>query len=164
MKKEKKVLVIYYSYSGNTQEIAKKIAQTSQGDLLEIETVQPYPSGYNDVVKQAKEEIKAGFLPEIKTGKDNINDYDVLFIGSPSWWNTIAPPVATFLSEHDLSGKILIPFVTHEGSGIGRNGDDIARMAPDATVVAGKAFRGGSVSSAEKEVSDWVVSLLDQQK
>jgi flavodoxin len=156
----KKVLVVYYSNSGNTKQIAQYIRDAAKADIFEIQTENPYPSQYKTLTDQAKEEINAGYKPKIKNGVENIRDYDIIFIGSPSWWSTIAPPVATFLSEHDLSGKTIIPFVTHGGTGMGNNARDTAKLAPNAAMLTGKAFRGGSVKNAQKEVDGWVEQIL----
>ncbi len=113
----RKILVVYFSYSGNTREIANQIHESVGGDIFEIQTVDPYPSNYDAVVKQAKQEKEWGYKPALKTKIENIESYDVIFIGSPIWWGTIPQPVVTFLSEYNLSGKTIVPFCTHAGSG-----------------------------------------------
>ena len=149
----KKVLVVYYSWSGNTREIASRIQKATGGDIVEIQPTVPYPSDYDTVVKQAKQEIESGYKPAVKTKIDKIKSYDVIFVGSPIWWGTIAPPVATFLSEHDLSGKTVVPFVTHGGGGQGRSFDDIAKLCPQSTVLNGIAFSGRDAKGLQDEVS-----------
>ena len=153
-----KVLTVYYSHSGNTRALAGLIRQQAGGDLLEIIPVEPYPEDYDAVVAQAKKELSSGYRPALSTKVDNIKDYDVILVGSPNWWNTVAPPVMTFLSEHDLSEKAVFPFITHEGTGLGQSAKDIARLCPDATVVNGLAVRGGKVTSAQREVTEWLRS------
>ena len=86
----KKVLIIYYSRSGNTREIANQIHQMVGGDILELQTVEPYPDEYDAVTKQAKEELNSGFKPALKTKIEKIGSYDVIFVGSPIWWGTMA--------------------------------------------------------------------------
>jgi flavodoxin len=157
--KMSKTLVVYYSHTGNTREIAKQIQGATDADIFEIEPVNPYPSEYHETTEQAKKEINAGFKPEIKGGVDNIKDYDVVFVGSPCWWSTIAPPVATFLSTHDLSDKTIIPFMTHGGSGLGHSVSDITKLAPDAIVKAGRAFYGSSAKSAKDDVEKWLKDM-----
>jgi len=107
-----KDLIVYYSWSGNTAKIARLIERKIGGNLIEIEIEDAYPSSYNDVVEQAKKEIRKGYKPSIKTEIYNIESYNRIFIGSPNWWSTIAPPVATFLSKYDLSEKTVLPFLT----------------------------------------------------
>lgn len=156
---DKKVLVAYYSRSGNTKQIAEYIQQATNGDLFEIQTLSPYPEDHQATVDQAKKEIAEGTLPPLKSKVENIQDYDIIFVGSPSWWATIAPPVATFLAEHDLSGKKVVPFVTHGGSGVGNNATDTAKWAKGATVLEGEAFRGSFVGMAQDSVNDWIKKL-----
>ena len=157
--KTKKVLVTYFSRSGNTREMAQQIQKIMGGDIFEIQTVTPYPFEYNAVTKQAKQELESGFKPPIKAKVTNIKEYDIVFVGSPNWWNTIAPPVMTFLSEHDLSGKTIVPFITHAGSGLGRSATDIAKLAPKATMRDGLALWGKDVKSSQEQVAKWLQDL-----
>ena len=157
--KTKKVLVTYFSRSGNTREMAEQIQKIMGGDIFEIQTVTPYPAENDSVIKQAKQELEAGFKPPIKAKVTNIKEYDVVFVGSPNWWNTIAPPVMTFLSEHDLSGKTVVPFITHAGSGLGRSATDIAKLAPKATMRDGLALWGKDVKSSQEQVAKWLQDL-----
>ena len=157
--KTKKVLVTYFSRSGNTREMAEQIQKIMGGDIFEIQTVTPYPAENDSVIKQAKQELEAGFKPPIKAKVTNIKEYDVVFVGSPNWWNTIAPPVMTFLSEHDLSGKTIVPFITHAGSGLGRSATDIAKLAPQATMRDGLALWGKDVKSSQEQVAKWLQDL-----
>ena len=157
--KSKKVLIVYYSYSGNTREIANQIKSASGGDIFEIIPASPYPSEYRAVVDQAKKEINAGFKPEIKGKVDKIRDYDVIFIGSPNWWSTIAPPVLSFLCSHDLSGKTVVPFFTHGGGSIGRCETDVRKNAPDATVLKSLYISGSSAKNAQGEVLEYLQNL-----
>lgn len=112
-----KVLVAYYSWSGNTKEVAEAIHTITGGDIFRIETVQSYPEEYNKTTAQAKKEINEGYKPELKTRVADISQYDTIFIGSPNWWGTIAPAVSSFLADYDLKGKTVIPFITHGGGG-----------------------------------------------
>jgi flavodoxin len=157
--KTKKVLVTYFSRSGNTRAMAEQIQKVMGGDIFEIQTVTPYPFEYNAVTKQAKQELESGFKPPIKAKVTNIKEYDIVFVGSPNWWNTIAPPVMTFLSEHDLSGKTVVPFITHAGSGMGRSAADIAKLAPQATLRDGLALWGKDVKSSQDQIAKWLQGL-----
>jgi flavodoxin len=152
----KKILVAYFSHSGNTREIANQIRQSVGGDIFEIQAVKPYPNDYDAVVEQARQELNSGYKPALKTKVDNIRSYDVIFVGSPSWWSTIAGPVKTFLSEYDLSGKTIVPFCTHEGSGLGRSVADISKLCPKSTLLDGVAIRGSNVKTAQNKISDWL--------
>jgi flavodoxin len=95
------ILIVYYSRSGNTRAIANLIHREVGGTIHEIQPEVPYPSSYNAAVDQAKKEIPAGYRPALRSTLAQVESYDTIFVGSPNWWNTIAPPVATFLSEHD---------------------------------------------------------------
>lgn len=162
----KKILVVYYSYSGNTQIVAKQIQKGTGGDIFELQTVNAYPKEYQAVVDQAKKEVNSGYKPALKAKVQDISQYDIIFIGSPCWWNTFAPPVRTFLTSYNLSGKTIVPFMTHEGSGMGRTEADIKKLCPKSTVLDGLAIRGGSVKSAEAEVTSWLkkIGMLKKAK
>lgn len=113
----KKISVAYYSWSGNTKEVAEAIHEKVGGDIYRIETEQTYPEEYRATTAQAKREINEGFRPTLKGKVNNISQYDIIFLGSPNWWGTIAPAVSTFLADNNLSGKTIIPFITHGGGG-----------------------------------------------
>ena len=152
----KKVLVAYFSLSGNTRTVADLIHKHTDSDLFEIVPVRPYPEQYQAVTEQAKKEIESGYRPKLKTTLDNIGQYDVIFIGSPCWWGTIAPPVASFLTGYDLRGKTLVPFMTHGGSRMGHSESDIRKLCPESTQKAGLPIRGSAAASAEQEVVKWL--------
>jgi len=154
-----KVLTVYYSHSGNTRECAHQIHARAGGDILEIVPADPYPRDYDAVVEQAKRELKAGYRPVLRANAENIESYDVLFVGSPNWWDTVAPPIMTFLSQCDLTDKAIFPFVTHEGTGLGRSAKDLARICPNATILEGLAVRGREVEHAQPLVSEWLRKL-----
>lgn len=152
---ENNILVAYFSHSGNTRIIATQIHESVGGYIFEIVTVDTYPRGYDEVVKQAKKELEEGYRPKLKTKVENIESYEVVFVGYPVWWGTIPMPVATFLSEYDFSGKT-IPFCTHEGSRLGRSVTDITKLCPQSTILDGLAVRGSEVKNAQNEVSEWL--------
>lgn len=124
---EKQVLVAYYSRSGNTRYAAEKIQQAIGGTLLEIVPKNAYPEDYGDCVNQAKAEIKKGFQPELINLPKSLDQYKVIFVGSPNWWGTMAPPVLTFLSSYSLKGKNIIPFLTHGGGGMQNHERDVKK-------------------------------------
>ena len=152
----KKILVVYFSHSGNTREIAKQIQKATGGDIFEIEPVNPYPKDYKTVVDQAKKEISANFKPALKNKIEDIGKYDVIFAGSPNWWSTIAPPVAAFLTSYDLSGKTIAPFFTHGSGPIGRCETDVRKYCPKSTVLKSLYLSGASAKNAQPEVSAWL--------
>ena len=112
----KKLLIVYYSQAvGNTRRIAEQLARVTGGDLAAIETETPYTGSYDDIVEQGNREVQAGYLPEIKPLEKDPKEYDVIAVGTPTWWYTMAPAVRTFLTGRDWTGKTVIPFQTHGG-------------------------------------------------
>lgn len=110
----KKTLVVYYSWScGNTEKIAEQLADACDADIARIETVVPYPEDYQETVDQGQREVNAGFMPEIENLEYNPADYDVIVIGTPTWWYTMAPAVKTFIAENDFSGKTVVALSTN---------------------------------------------------
>ena len=112
----KRVLTVYYSWSnGNTERIAKMLQKEVGGDIVRIDTITPYEGSYDDVVNQGQEEVQRGYEPEIKPLGVNISDYDVIAVGTPTWWYTMAPAVRTFLHTESFADKTVIPFMTNAG-------------------------------------------------
>lgn len=155
----RKILVVYYPRSGHTREAAQEIQAQTGGDLLEIETLAPYPVEYSAVVQQAKEEIEGGYRPALKATHKNIAVYDVIFVGSSIWWGTIAPPVASFLAANDLSGKTVVPFVTHAGSGLAQSTEAVKKACPNAQVLNGLAIEGSTANEAKGKIAKWLSEL-----
>ncbi len=170
-KPDGKVLIVYYSQSKtkNTRTVAQWIHNQVGGDLVEIEMVNPYSDSYSSTLKEAKKDIDAKNLPEIKPFPQNAADYDIIFIGSPIWYGTFAPPVGTFLSQADLKGKTVIPFCTHGGGGAGTFYDDVKKSAPEANMLEGIAIRGTNVvertigyGTDSRESPDVVIKWLNR--
>lgn len=153
---DRKFLSVCYSRTGNTLAMAGFIQEALGGDLVRIETVHPYPEEYRATTRQAREELDSGFKPPITTKIFNLASYDVVFVGSPCWWGTIAPPVITFLAENDLAGKTVVPFMTHKGSGLGRTQSHVESLCPKSGVFNGLAVWGDDISSAKNDVIDWL--------
>lgn len=154
--KNSKILIAYFSHSGNTRAIAEEIHKSVGGDLFEIATVKPYPRDYNTVVDIARREQNAHSRPSLTAKVDSMAAYDVVFIGYPNWWGTMPMAVFNFLEQYDFSGKTILPFCTHEGSGLGRSEADLARLCPKATLSKGLVIRGSVVKSAQGEVANWL--------
>ena len=112
----KKKLIVFYSWSnGNTKRVAKMLQKITGADMVQIETAAPYTGSYDDVVRQGREEVRRGYEPEIKLLDTDLQNYDVIAVGTPTWWYTMAPAVLTFLHQRDWNGKIVVPFQTHGG-------------------------------------------------
>ena len=153
------VLIAYFTHSGSTRQIAEQIHEQVGGDLLAIQPEIPYPVSYDAVVEQAKKEIRAGYRPALKSDIGKLDSYDAILVGSPNWWSTIAPPVATFLSQSDLTGKTVVPFCTHGGGGLGRVATDIAKLCPESTVLESFAIRGDAGGNAQSKLTAWLQKI-----
>jgi len=153
------ILIAYYSRTGNTERIAKVIHQHLGGTLHKIMPKTPYPNSYDATVDQAKAEIKRGFKPPLSNPLASASGFQLIFIGSPNWWSTIAPPVAAFLSTHDLSGKAIAPFCTHGGGGLGHISGDIAKLCTDANILQPYKVYGRGGSHAASEVAAWLEKI-----
>ena len=152
----KKIFIIYYSWSGNTGNIAKLIQQETGSQLFEVNPVQSYPINYGVCVEQAKKEIYSGFMPKLEAIPNNLDSYDIIFIGTPIWWHTMAPPVFTFLSHVDLSGKTVVPFCTHGGGGKGDCINDIAKLCKNSIILDELEMYGDGGKSARLDVQAWL--------
>jgi flavodoxin len=145
--------------TGNTEVIAKKIQKLTGSDIFLIRTVKSYPEDYTETTNVAHEEKRENARPDLTEIVDNIDFYDVIYIGYPNWYGTMPMAVFTFLESYDFSGKTIIPFCTHEGSGMGSSERDIKKLCPNAKVLSGLAIRGGSVDRADKDVTNWLKNL-----
>ena len=140
-----KIAVVYYSQSkvGNTATVAKWIAKHTGGELVPIEAVEAYPDAYGETLKAAKKDMENGGTRAIKAVPP-LDGYDVVFIGTPIWYGTYAPPVAEFFKTHSFAGKTVVPFCTHGGGGAGRYFVDVRKACPAATVKEGLTIRGSN--------------------
>lgn len=145
---------------GNNQYIAQIIQRETGGDLFRIETVREYPTTHDALLDFAYEEKAEDARPELASQIENLDSYDVIFLGFPNWNADLPMPLYTFLEAYDFSGKTIIPFTTHGGSGFSRTIQTISELQPDATVLSdGLSISRNSVSGAESEVIDWVNGL-----
>lgn len=171
--KEEKCLIAYYSREGNnyvsgrivnlpignTKVVANMIQEVTGGDVFRIDTVKSYPEDYTETTDVAKKELHDNARPELSSHVENMDSYSVIFLGYPNWWGTMPMPVFTFLKESDFSDKTIIPFCTHEGSGLGRSEKDIAKLCPKATLLKGLAIHGSRISAAKKYVTNWLSKI-----
>jgi flavodoxin len=156
-----KMLIIYYSFSGNTKYIAEKLREKTGGDLFQIETVKTYPSEYSALTEEAKRELETNDLPALKKKPPNMSSYDLILVGGPVWWYTVATPVMSFLRQADFAGKKVSAFCTHEG-GIGKYFPHFKEQAKNAVVLEGldlykpQQARKGEV---DKALDNWLGKL-----
>ena len=145
---------------GNTEVAAGLIRDMTNGDLFRIEAVNAYPGDYTKATEVAHQELQANARPKLTSHVENMASYDVIFLGYPDWWGTMPMAVWTFLEEYDFSGKTIIPFCTHEGSGLSRTVSDIASLCPKSTVLDGLAIRGRDVKTAHAKLSEWLRKIM----
>lgn len=144
---------------GNTEVVAQLIGNETGGDLMRILPQTEYPADYHETTDVAKQELAANARPALALAPGSIEDYDIVFLGYPNWWGTMPMPVWTFLERYDFSDKTIIPFCTHEGSGMGRSERDIAALCPQARLKKGLAIQGSNVGSAGPSVKSWIGKL-----
>lgn len=169
----RKTLVVFFSRTGenyavgnikkgNTHIIAEMIAEGTNGTLFQIEPVTAYPEDYKKCTEIAKQEVESKARPAIK-GDIAVEDYDVIYIGYPNWWADMPMPVYTFIEKHNWQGKTVIPFCTHEGSGLSDTENKLKKACGGATVLKGLAVRGttaqNSQEQARKTVTKWLRNL-----
>ena len=166
---DNKALVIFFSHAGenysvgnieegNTKIVADYISEIIGADRFEIVAEKNYDMPYMELIKVAQDEAKAGELPAYK-GDVDVTPYDVVFIGGPIWWGTYPQVMFTFFKDHDLSGKTVIPFTTHEGSGLASTVKDVKKAWPKASVKDGFAIYGHEVRSGRAKVENWLKGL-----
>ena len=162
----KKILTIYYSWSnGNTERIAKMLQSEVGGDLVKIDTVTPYSGSYDEVVNQGQEEVQRGYEPEIKPIDVDIADYNVIVIGTPTWWYTMAPAVRTFLHEQNFEGKTVVPFMTN-GGWPGHVIKDMKKACKGATVACDMQIQfdstgGSKLETPQEQIEQWIQKVKE---
>lgn len=129
-----KALVVYYSFSNTTRLLAEEIARIVSGDIRELVPEKAYSFSYNTAVKEARSEMERGYCPRLLSGNEPVTGYDIVFLGTPNWFKSYAPPVLSFLRNVDLKDKIIAPFCTHGGGGSGNIQQDITKECPQSTV------------------------------
>ena len=152
----KKSLVLFYSWSGNTRRIAQIIAEKTGADLRELQPETPYSQNYNAVLSQAKQEIQQKQYPALRPIDMDWNAYDVVYLGTPNWWSSIAPPVSSFLHEVMPTDKTIIPFCTHGGGGEGHIAHDMRSYCIGCEVLPLLSIQGDGGKRAEAQVEQWL--------
>lgn len=141
--KDKKVLILYLSRTKNTQAVAEIIHQQIGGKMIALALKTPYPEDYKAIVAKVASENETGFYPALKTTIDSISNYNLVFIGFPTWGMKLPPPIKSFLKQYDLSGKTIIPFNTNAGYGLGSSFVELKNLAPESNVLKGYKTKGG---------------------
>lgn len=153
------VLVACFSRSGNTRVVAGQVRRALRADLFEIVPETPYPDDYFETVEQARRETGRGYEPPLKGHVAGIGTYETVFVGFPIWGTTAPPAIRSFLSAHDLSGKTLVPLVTHGGYGLGDSLEVVAAHAPGAWVVEGFSMEAPQERQTIGQVMAWLDAL-----
>ena len=167
-----KVLIVYLSRTNNTRALAEIIHKQVGGTLVGLELEKPYPANYQATVQQVQKENETGFLPPLKTKIERIQDYDVVFIGFPTWGMQLPPPIKSFLRHYDLRGKTVVPFNSNAGYGIGSSFETVKALCPNSKVLEGFTTQGGverdgirfvmqgeKAKEAETNVKNWLQKL-----
>lgn len=151
-----RTLVAYFSRTGNTRVIARQIRRAREADLFEIRPAEPYPEDYEATVAQAHRERDAGYEPPLQDTVSGIAAYDTVFLGLPIWGGTAPPVIRSFLTAHDLSGKTLVPFITHGGYGRGRSMQVIQSHAPRSRIQRGFTMEADQERRTLETVTRWL--------
>ena len=152
-------LVVYFSWSGNTENVAKAIQSQTDSDIFEIVPATPYSDDYNTVLDVAREEQRSNARPAISGSIENIEQYDVIYVGFPNWWGDMPMILYTFFDTYDLSGKTVALFCTSGGSGLSGTVNEVKSLEPNATVTQGLHSGSGSSSNPDNAVSEWLNAL-----
>jgi len=167
-----KILIVYLSRTNNTKAIAEIIQRNVGGTLVALELEKPYVENYQQTVQQVVKENETGYLPSLKTKIDSIQNYNVVFVGFPTWDMKLPPPMKTFLHEYDLSGKTVIPFNTNAGYGVGSGFQTVKELCKNSKVLEGLEITGGierdgiklaikdeKAKDAETKVREWLQKI-----
>ena len=152
-------LIAYFSWSGNTEQVAQLIQEATGGDLFEITPAVPYTDDYDELLDIARQEQSDSARPELAAQVENWGRYDTVFVGYPNWWSDAPMAVYTFLESYDWTGKTLIPFNTSASGGFGRSLDNLAGSAAGATFLEGISFTERTLEDAQSEVPAWLDGL-----
>ncbi|HWQ51156.1 MAG TPA: flavodoxin [Terriglobales bacterium] len=149
-------LIAYYSLFHSTENLALEIAAQTGGALRRLIPETEYSFDYHTAVKEVRSQISRGYSPRLIEGNEPIDSYKTVFVGTPNWFKTIAPPVRGFLRQHDFTGKTVIPFCTHGGGGFGQIENDVSQECPKSTILPGLAVNG---VAAPEEVAGWLAAI-----
>lgn len=156
---DKKVLVVYFSHTGNTRTIAGYVHDTVKSDLVEIQTADSYTDDYDTLLAQIREEVASEYCPSLTTKINDISSYDVVFVGYPIWVETAAPPIRSFLTTHDLAGKTVVPFCTSGTSSAEASYQLVRSLCPKSIVLEGIQIRRGTYDTAYERVIAWLQKI-----
>lgn len=154
-----KILVAYFSHTGNTKKVANQIHKMVGGDIFEIVTVETYPADHDKCSEIAQKELQKNYRPPLSTHVKDMNSYEIVYLGYPIWWHTAPMAIRTFLEEYNFSGKTIIPFCTSLGDGISESVKDISQLSPHSKFLDGFALRNMNEETMPGEVSAWLKKI-----
>lgn len=157
---DKKILIAYFSYEGHTRGIAEKMQRITGGELFEIRPQQTYSSDYDTTERQARQEVKNGGRPVLAKQPQDMTQYDTVFIGTPNWFNKVAPAVASFLIGNDFSDKTVVPFCTHGGNGAARVATDLRGYLPGVQIAECLDILEDGGNDVDNKVRRWVEMII----
>lgn len=156
---DNEILIAYFSWSGNTEKVANMIHKQVGGKLFEIVPITAYPTNYDKCLEQARQELVNNYRPLLDTHVENMDSYKVIFIGYPIWCGNTPMLIRTFLEEYDFGNKIIIPFCTYGGSGIGESLMTIKTTCPDSTILDAFGVTNSDVGNAQNNIQEWINKL-----
>lgn len=154
-----KTLIAYFSYTGHTKGIAQQLQELTGGTLFEIKTVVPYSDDYDTTERQGRKETKEGYRPPLMEMPAEPDSYDIVLLGTPNWFNTVAPPVASFLEKYDMSDKKIALFCTNGGGGLGHTEADIRTIYKDVEVLDSLNIYEDGGSDAKRQLAEWLKKI-----
>lgn len=152
-------LIAYFSYTGHTRGIARQIQDQTGGTLFEIKPAAPYSDDYDTTERQGRRETKDGYRPPLAEVPADMASFDTVLLGTPNWFNTVAPPVASFLADNDLSGKKIALFCTNGGGGLGHIEADVKALCKDAEMLKSINIYEDGGAGAKKKIADWLEQI-----
>lgn len=160
VKKMSEILIVYYSYSGNTKKIAEIIKRKTGGDLFFTFPNPQYPKDSIDTLEVSKQQKANNQLPGLTTKLESLDSYKYIFIGTPNWWSTMTPPIQKFLNIYDLSNKRIIPFITHGGGGVANIVKDMKLICDKSIFLKELSVIDNEIESVEHRVEFWLNEIL----
>lgn len=155
----KKILIAYFTWSGNTQGVAYELQKQTGAEIFEIRPVNEYSESYNTVLRQAQQDQRKQARPKLKSHVKDFDSYDIIMLGYPNWWASIPMPIASFLQEYNFAGKIIMPFCSHGGGRFGQSLTAIAKLAPDAVITEGLSVHYSGGSTLKSDIAKWLELL-----
>lgn len=171
---DSKALIVYLSRTKNTEALAKMVQEKVGGELVALELQRPYPKNYQAIVSQVDQENEDGYLPPLKTQITDIGQYDIIFVGYPTWDMQLPPPIKSFLNQYkvDLNGKIIVPFNNNAGYGMGQSLAQFSQYCQGCQIMQSIELRGGierdgvlfvmegeRANQAKTEITQWLQNL-----